>query len=209
MSEATIVGYCRACGKALAESEAQRSQGAMYCKQHVPAANGFNGSPYTAPPPPPGPASSNAISPGVAFVLGLIPGVGAIYNGQYAKGLVHVAVIGLAISALSSDAVTGYEPLVALLMVAFWAYMPFEAYHTAQRRLAGLPVEGQLGTGGPSRLPVTPILLIALGTILLLNNLGLLDLRRTLRFWPALLIGAGLYMLLNRFSPPADSGKSD
>ena len=29
------------------------------------------------------------ISPGLAFFLGWIPGVGAIYNGQYAKGLVH------------------------------------------------------------------------------------------------------------------------
>ena len=37
-------------------------------------------------------------SPGFAFVLGLIPGVGAIYNGQYLKGLVHAIIFGLLIS---------------------------------------------------------------------------------------------------------------
>jgi len=29
---------------------------------------------------------NNEVSPGLAFGLGLIPGVGAIYNGPYAKG---------------------------------------------------------------------------------------------------------------------------
>jgi len=28
----------------------------------------------------------------------MIPGVGAVYNGQYAKGLVHVVIVGLLIS---------------------------------------------------------------------------------------------------------------
>ena len=206
MNEATIVGYCRACGKGLAESDVQRSHGAMYCKEHAPL-EGAAPSPYTTssynPPP-----SNSAISPGVAFVLGLIPGVGAIYNGQYAKGLVHVAVIGLAISLLSSDAANGYEPLVVLLMVAFWAYMPFEAYHTAQARLAGHPVDDDARPENGSRFPATPVILIFLGAILLLNNLGLLELRRALRFWPVLLIGAGLYMLYNRYSLPGGPGKS-
>ena len=47
-------------------------------------------------------AAISDVSPGLAFVLGLIPGVGAIYNGQYAKGLVHVIIIGLIISMLSN-----------------------------------------------------------------------------------------------------------
>jgi len=32
------------------------------------------------------------VSPGLALFLGLIPGVGAIYNGQYAKGMVHAII---------------------------------------------------------------------------------------------------------------------
>ena len=79
--------------------------------------------------------------PGLAFVLGLIPGVGAIYNGQYAKGLVHVIIIGLVISVLSNGSAHGLEPLVSLMLAGFWFYMAFEAYHTAQRRQRGQPVD--------------------------------------------------------------------
>jgi hypothetical protein len=35
--------------------------------------------------------------------------------------------------------------------------------------------------------------------VLLLDNLGYLELRRILRFWPVLLIGLGVYMLVNQF----------
>ena len=31
--------------------------------------------------------SDPGASPGLAFLLGFIPGVGAIYNGQYVKGI--------------------------------------------------------------------------------------------------------------------------
>lgn len=48
-----------------------------------------------------------------------------------------------------------------------------------------------------------PVLLIAVGVVLLLNTLGILDWSiwwRLLRLWPVLLIAAGLDLLLGRFS---------
>lgn len=220
MSEATIAGYCRACGKALGESEAHRSHGAMYCKEHAPL-EGAASSPYGAPPPPYGAAppppgapgsynphpSAAGVSPAAAFWLGLIPGVGAIYNGQYAKGFVHVAVIALGFSIINNDAAGGFEPLVGMMIAAFWAYMPFEAYHTARQRQLGQPVD-ELSSLVPmrgARFPAIPVILIVLGTVLLLDNLRILELRKILRFWPMLLIGAGVYMLYNRFAARAGS----
>jgi len=207
MSAETIAGYCRACGKALSEADVHTAHGAMYCKEHAPQED--PASPYT-PPPNSSPYNSSTynagphsdISPGLAFGLGLIPGVGAIYNGQYAKGLVHVAVIGVLISMLSSDIPDRYEPLIGLMLMAFWAYMPFEAFHTARSRRLGQPVDesSSLVSMGGSQFPAAPVLLIALGCLLLLDNLGIFELRRMLRFWPVLLIGAGLYMLYNRTS---------
>src|SRR5262245_7569810 len=89
--ETPIVGYCRACGKALDSTNVHNAHGTIYCAAHVPAATApGSDSPYASPytagaytdkTPPPVPRSD--VSPGVAFVLGLIPGVGAIYNGQY------------------------------------------------------------------------------------------------------------------------------
>ena len=66
----------------------------------------------------------------------------------------------------------------------------------------GHPVDefSSLAPIGSSQFPVAAVLLIGMGTVLLLDNLGILELRRMLRYWPLLLIGAGLYMLYNRFS---------
>jgi TM2 domain-containing membrane protein YozV len=205
--ETPIVGYCRACGKALDSSNVHSAHGTIYCAEHVPAeppavSDSPYASPYTASAPPP-PVPHPDVSPGVAFVLGLIPGVGAIYNGQYAKGLIHVFILGMLFTIVSSNDVGGFEPLFGVLIPAFWAYMAFEAYHTAKLRQMGQPVDefSSLVPGhGGSRFPVAPILLIALGVVFLLNNLEIFELRRMLRFWPVMLIALGLYMLYLRMN---------
>jgi len=215
--EAPIVGYCRACGKALDAASVHTTHGTIYCAEHVPSepqpaagtADSPYASPYTASTPPPVPHSD--ASPGVAFVLGLIPGVGAIYNGQYAKGLIHVFILGMLFTIVSSNDVGGFEPLFGVLIPGFWAYMAFEAYHTAKLRHLGQPVDefsSLVPSHGGSRFPVAPILLIGLGVVFLLNNLEIFELRRMLRFWPVMLIALGLYMLYLRMtgnSSEADS----
>jgi hypothetical protein len=183
------------------------------------AASPYQASPYTASPyaaspygpgtPPPVPNLD--VSPGLAFGLGLIPGVGAIYNGQYAKGLVHVIIVGLMISILGNGGASGLEPLLSLLLAGFWAYMAFEAYHTAKRRLQGQPVDefsSLIPMRGSSKFPAAPVMLIALGVIFLLDNLEILELRRMLRYWPVLLIALGAYMLFIRVSGPVDPVKT-
>jgi hypothetical protein len=220
-----VVGYCRACGKPLDETTVRNSHGTIYCQEHIPmtqtvppipipaaASDSHYSSPYTSPytaavPPP---IVNHDSSPGLAFVLGLIPGVGAIYNGQYAKGLVHVIIIGLTISILSNGAARGFEPLLGLMLAGFWFYMAFEAYHTARRRQQGLVVDEFSSLfpmrGGANKFPVAPILLIVLGVIFLLNNLDLFQVERVIRYWPVLLIALGAYMLYLRVSDSSENG---
>jgi TM2 domain-containing membrane protein YozV len=170
----------------------------MYCQDHVPA-EGAAASPYSSTVPPPIPNPN--VSPGAAFILGLIPGVGAIYNGQYIKGLIHVVILGLLFGIANSGISDSGMPVVVLMIIGFFAYQAFEALHTAQKRRMGLAVNDLSGfAAGPSRFPAAPVILIALGVVLLLDNLGFLELRRILRFWPVLLIGLGVYMLMNRFA---------
>ena len=166
-------------------------------------------SPYTAAVPPP--SANQDASPGLAFLLGLIPGVGAIYNGQYAKGLVHVIIIGLTISILSNNAARGFEPLLSLLLAGFWFYMAFEAYHTARRRQLGQVVDefsSLFPTRGNNKFPIAPILLIVLGVIFLLNNLDFFEMERVIRYWPVGLIGVGFYMLYLRMSDSSHATSS-
>lgn len=206
-----VTAYCRACGKPLTEEMAHAVQGTVFCAEHAPgaAARPATGpatefeSPYTAPA---GPAVANpGVSPGLAFVLGLLPGVGAIYNGQYAKGVVHVIVLGLLISIQSSGASGGLEPLFGMLTGVFIFYMAFEAYHTARKRMLGEPVEefSSLLSLDPRRgdSPLVPAGLILTGVLFLLNNLGILYIGELLRWWPVLLIvaGAGMFYVRLRY----------
>ncbi|HEX8985466.1 MAG TPA: DUF5668 domain-containing protein [Bryobacteraceae bacterium] len=152
----------------------------------------------------PAPRLNTDVSPGLAFVLGLIPGVGAIYNGQYAKGVVHVVVFGLLISIVSAGDLRGLEPLFGLLIAIWYFYMPFEAYHTARKRQLGETVD-EFSSIFPMRtrhrgLPVGPIVLIALGVLFLLNTLDVLRFEQIVRWWPVGLIVLGAYMLYCRIS---------
>ncbi len=156
-------------------------------------------------------AGDPGASPGLAFVLGLIPGVGAIYNSQYVKGLVHVVILGILISIVNSDASADFHPLFGLLIAVWWFYMAFEAYHTAKKRQLGHPVDEFSSIVPLHRrhgFPAGPILLIGLGVVFLLNTMNLLPFERIIRYWPVLLIVLGAYMLYERIAgtpgePPA------
>ncbi|MCC7499154.1 MAG: hypothetical protein IT160_16340 [Bryobacterales bacterium] len=206
------VAFCRTCGKALCGTCRQPVQGTVFCAEHAPVTpagppNASPVSPWTAPAPAPAIVDSS-VSPGLAFVLGWIPGVGAIYNGQYAKGLVHVVVIGLLIS-IQEAGTGGLDVLVGLMIALWFFYMAFEAYHTAKKRQLGLPVDEfsslfpVRSPMGGSRFPIAPLILIVLGVVFLLNNLEIIHIQQMLRYWPVLLIVLGIYMFYMRITDPA------
>jgi TM2 domain-containing membrane protein YozV len=88
--------------------------------------------PYV-PPPAGGP------SPALAALLGAIPGVGAMYNGQFVKGMVHVVIFAVLVSTAHVYGVFG-------IFIAAWIfYQMFEAYHTARARRDGDPLPDPLG----------------------------------------------------------------
>lgn len=190
-------GYCRACGQALLPDQVHLYQGVMYCATHVPPTPSSPASPSA--PSPKAPAAG--CSPALAFLLGLIPGVGAIYNGQYAKGFVHVLITALLINLANQD-----EPFGEMLVPIWFFYMAFEAYHTAKKRLLGESVDefsSIFPTQAPG-FPLLPVLLIALGTVFLLNNLNIISIRRLIPYaGPLFLIALGAYMLYVRLKANA------
>jgi hypothetical protein len=198
-TDVPAVAFCRSCGKALCADCRRVADGTVYCAEHAPAAAGSAaGAPnYGAAPAPPGHAN-----PTLAFLLGFIPGVGAIYNGQYAKGLVHAVIFGLMVSIIESNSARGLEALFGILIAVFVLYMPFEAYHTARRRNEGERVDefsslfhsSHRGHSGGA------VALIVVGAIFLLNTLGIVEMHQIMRFWPLLLIALGVNMLHSRMS---------
>ena len=222
--ETTATAFCRSCGRPLCSLCQRLSDGTVFCTDHAPVpgyvpghttvgvdpnASGGASNPYFQAAAPVHPTAAG-ISPGLAFVLGWIPGVGAIYNGQYVKGLVHAVIFGLIISLLNSVENRASEPVLGILLAAFIIYMPFEAFHTAKNRQLGLPVDEWSSLAAPgasqsrlrSRAPIGPIVLIAVGVLFLLDTLNIIQFNQIGRFWPVLLIILGAFMLYNRVAEP-------
>jgi hypothetical protein len=217
------VGFCRNCGKPLCQQCARQVRGALYCEQCLantmapqgPAAQ-FAG---PAVPPAyayPAPVEHLGPNPGTACALGFIPGLGAVYNGEYVKGLIHVLIFGglIALMSNSDNMPDGITAMIAIFFAIFYCYMPIEAYRTARAKRLGLPVTGFFGeTVAPAATPgesgagapvhrnyTASIILIVLGVVFLLATTGVLDSRWVWNFWPLVLIVIGVAIILKRRS---------
>jgi hypothetical protein len=139
-------------------------------------------------------APSGGPSPGVALALGFIPGVGAIYNGQYFKAFLQVLIFGTLVT-LSHG--WQLESLFSILAFAFYFYMVIDSYRTARAVSLGQPVEDFPGLGQlqVQRGPAVAIVLMALGGLLLLRNFGVFDYNAARYLWPVLLIAFGVFLL--------------
>ena len=161
-------GFCQNCGKALCPLCTRGADGLLLCEpcllQRHPEAAGFSGAAanpaygavpftpvaggYTPGYTPVGVAAGSpggaAGSPGrpnpvLAGWLGLIPGVGAMYNGQFVKALLHVLIfIGLVGFAQHFN-------LAGILVAAWIIYQGFDAAQTAAARRDGLPLPDPFG----------------------------------------------------------------
>lgn len=211
-TDVDATGYCRNCGKPMCAECARPVRDVLYCEDCLATIMGHTAPasapgqvsptpiappPYTAPPVavPVRPAGQS--SPAAAFILGLFPGLGAIYNGQYNKGLIQIAIFASIIVGFASDLDGGFIAMLAIFLAGFIFYCAFEAMRTAQARNAGEVPPDPLESWSSGR-PIGPIILIGLGALLLLNNFHLFEFIRLGRLWPVILIGAGLYMFRNK-----------
>jgi 4-hydroxybenzoate polyprenyltransferase len=136
-----------------------------------------------------GPAVPEIKVPWVALLLSLVmPGLGQVYNGQFAKALtIFIAFSG------SIYLVTEGHPLPFAIFLPFVIFSNMiDAYRSATvinaRGLAPVTAEDKES-------PAWGIGLAVMGLLLLLNNLGWLHLGALVPYWPLLLIGAGLLLL--------------
>ena len=135
------VAFCRTCGKPLCSSCVRDVHGVIYCEECLASQLGSAmPPPGTAAVPPGAQPVAGVGSPRLAALLGFIPGVGAMYNGEYAKGFVHVLIFATLIWMAAH--VNG---IFGLGIAAFVIYMPIEAYQTARAREMGLPAPDPLG----------------------------------------------------------------
>jgi hypothetical protein len=231
--DAAVAAYCRTCGKPLCSNCTRDVRGVTYCESCLAARmEGQASAPQQTVyqqvmdqgmglKVPPGPSSGP--NPTVAGILaGVFPiGVGAVYNGQYAKGLTHLIVTITLIVGLSSDLPWYVDVFMAISLGFFYFYQIMDAVRSAHAIQAGRPAPDPMGlgtlfgedifgeksgeklggvfSGGKTegRVPPGAVVLIGLGVLFLLHTLGIFE-YGLVRFWPLFLIFLGGWMLLKR-----------
>jgi hypothetical protein len=214
------VAFCRTCGKPLCASCTRSVHGVIYCETCLAArlegvqpavsapAAGFVSSGVSS-----GPVITASAGPNPALagmLAGFFPfGVGAVYTGQYAKGLAHLVIFTLLVLGASSGS-EAMGTVFGLGIAGFYIYQIFDAVRTARAIQLGQPAPDPFGLGttfssgtGPgdrmdaSKVPVGAIILIGLGVIFLLHTLNIWDFSAR-RVWPLVLIAIGGFLLVRR-----------
>jgi TM2 domain-containing membrane protein YozV len=150
-TDVAAVAYCRTCGKPLCANCRHEVRGVIYCEDCIATRLQDPGAAATVPPPAAGfvPAApvahaEGSASPIIAALLGFIPGVGAMFNGQFIKGLIHVAIF--ATLCWGADHVGGGADVFFGFGIAFWEfYMVFDAFKTARAKITGEPLPDPFG----------------------------------------------------------------
>ena len=225
-TDVDATGYCRNCGKPMCAACSRPVRDVLYCEDCLATVMGHPAPAPPASAPPPGTPAPSAYapppsqpgyayappanvqmpvappaaqsSPAAAFILAFIfPGLGAIYNRQYNKGLIYIAIFASIILGLSGDLDGGFKAMLAILLAGFIFYSAFEAMQTAQAKNRGEIPADPLESWSKER-PIGAIILIGLGVLFLLDNFHIFDFIRLGRMWPLILIGVGLYMFRNK-----------
>ena len=147
---APIVSFCQQCGRGLTAATQHRVGAGVFCgpcgavrsgqEAGWTSVNGATGRPFSAVAPAPGNVAGSEPNPMLAGLLGLIPGVGAMFNGQYAKAVIHLVIFVVLVSLADN--------LNWVLWWFVWGwvfYQGFEAYHTAMARRDGQPLPDPFG----------------------------------------------------------------
>ena len=141
-----VVAFCQQCGRPLTAAARRQVDAGTFCEPcaTIRSARPTDwkqvNDPVAGARTPSTPSVTAEPNPVLGGFLGLIPGVGAMYNGQYPKGVIHLIVFVVLVS------------LADNLNWVFWwfvwgwvFYQAFEAYHTAQARRDGQPLPDAFG----------------------------------------------------------------
>ncbi len=214
-------GFCRQCGVVLTAETRRVWQGIPHCCDCLEKLAGTVSAGHASAPraaadveaPPRASSRPSALPPVpdeapsalLAFILGCIPGLGAVYNGQYVKGLVHILLFGSLVTIIAEGQVQELKGFFIPLMTFLVLYQPFEAMHTARALRRGEEVNEFSGIvnlmfgGAPSI--AGSVCWIALGVVFFLHALDIWELADVLPFWPLLVIAFGIYRLFRAVIP--------
>lgn len=218
--------YCRTCGKPLCDTCKRDVRGVIYCEDCIAARvqgvgpeirdwamqnSGLRSTPGPAPgTAPAGIPPATGPNPALATILAIFfPfGVPQVYFGQYAKGLVHLGIFAFLIFGMDQTK-GGADAVFGIAFAFYYIYQIIDANRSAKAILAGQPAPDPFGLGKalgtenltPQNVPIGAIILIGIGALFLLQNVGIFHFHWFGKLWPLILIALGLRIVMRNKTP--------
>lgn len=134
--------------------------------------------------------------PGLAAFLSLVPGGGALYNGNWLKALGQLLVFILLAAMADKGGGAGDKLVFGLLIVGFYIFQIIDSYNEAALRSEPLPA----AAARPEKISFFwALVVLCLGIVFQLANLDFFTYRQVVRLWPVLLIVFGIKIIFNCF----------
>jgi len=141
-----------------------------------------------------GPREKN---PSLAAFLAIFPGMGAVYNGNFVKGLTFMLVFAVLI-VLTSNAAGADSAVFGLMIAGFYIYQIIDSYNEAN----ALNRAGQAGespAAGEELSLFSAVAVLVIGVLFQLVNFGLFSFRQVTRLWPLALIAFGIKIVFDYY----------
>jgi hypothetical protein len=137
-------------------------------------------------------------NPSLAAFLAIFPGMGAIYNGNFLKGITYVLIFSVLI-VLTSNAQDPDAVVFALMIGGFYIFQIIDSYNEAGRMNQNIAI-GEESAGSKEDLSLfSAVAVLVIGIIFQLANFDLLTYRQVTRLWPLALIAFGIKIVFNYF----------
>lgn len=187
---------CSSCSRALCSACDHRIKGSPYCQDCIVlGVQGLSRTHYSTRP---------RGSARFAALLALLPGMGAVYNRQNIKGIVHFATI---VSLFQLTGIRFASAIFALGGLSFYIYSIVDAYRTAQLIAQGEDPavdEARFKRSLIKRAPVIGVVLLTAGLLLVIQIARPFPLVTFARLLPVAFIILGGYLLTRYFKRPSE-----
>lgn len=137
-------------------------------------------------------------NPSLAAFLAIFPGMGAIYNGNFLKGITYILIFAVLI-VLTGNAHDPDSVVFGLMIAGFYIFQIIDSYNEAGKlNKAGVAADGEVEAKEDLSL-FSAVVVLIIGILFQLVNFDLLTFRQVTRLWPLALIAFGIKIVFNYF----------
>jgi hypothetical protein len=137
-------------------------------------------------------------SPSLAAFLSIFPGMGAVYNGNFLKGLTYMLLFAVLI-VLTSNAHEPDAVVFGLMIAGFYIFQIIDSYNDASKINQNVLFEENPAGSKEDLSLFSAIVVLLIGIVFQMANFDMLTYRQVTRLWPLVLVAFGIKIVFNYF----------